>query len=94
MIRLQEKLECVEEESLLNQRLAEESLLAEMKRHDAELEKCRFDATKARSNQDVRVQKLVEEITFIRSRGLEMEQTLTNQLITVQIESVYYLTRH
>ena len=53
--RLQEKLLSLEEEQLLSQQSAEESLLLEMKRHDVELEAVREEGRTGRAQYESRL---------------------------------------
>lgn len=85
-VRLNEKLLCIEEESLLSQQTAEESLLAEMRRHDAELASHRSEAAVARAQAEARSRKLNEEVEYVRSRGLEAERLLGRELADTQAE--------
>lgn len=86
LLRTQEKLAKIEEECLLSQKAAEENLLQEMHRHDAELDKNREEVAAARANTEARVQRLTDEIATVRSRSLETEKALTAQVVDMQVQ--------
>lgn len=57
-----------------------------MRRHDSELEQQRVEINTLRDNHENRVLKLTEEIAFIRRKGLDNEQVLSSQMVTLQQE--------
>ena len=76
-----------EEELLLRQQSSEESLLAEMRRHDEQIDHQRQELNTCRMTYENRINKLTIEMDIIRRKGLDKESELSLQIIQIQQSS-------